>query len=97
LIEFGQGTGHDNPIISNENYAIFLDAVPMIVAFFLLNAGHPGIVMRGVDGNFGRGKEKHELLQDEDRPTSGSRLIWLRNNLEEWRYNYDLELRDLRR
>ena len=89
--------GHDNPIISNEIYAILLDAVPMIIAFFLLNAAHPGIVLRGADGNFGRGEGKHVLLQDQDQPASRSRLAPLRDLLEAWRYNYDLELRDLRR
>jgi len=54
---------HHNPIISNEIYAIILDAVPMIVAFFLLNVAHPGIVLRGAEGNFGRGDGKHELLE----------------------------------
>lgn len=78
-------------------YAILLDTVPMILAFLLLNAAHPGVVMRGADSNFGRGGGKHELLQDQDQPASGGRLAPLRDLLEAWRYNYDLELRDLRR
>ena len=51
-------------------YAILLDTVPMILAFLLLNAAHPGVVMRGADSNFGRGGARAGL-KSADRDGGG--------------------------
>lgn len=63
LIEFGKGPDIDNPILTNEYYAIGLDALPMLMAFLLLNAVHPGWVLRGPESEFPRmsRKEKKQL------------------------------------
>ncbi|KAK1707919.1 RTA1 domain-containing protein [Colletotrichum lupini] len=54
LVEFGPGANMDNPILTNENYAFGLDALPMVLALVLLNAVHPGIVLRGDNSEFPR-------------------------------------------
>lgn len=62
LVEFGQGTSLDNPILTNEYYAIGLDAVPMLLGFLLLNAVHPGWVLRGPESEFPRMSRKEKKL-----------------------------------
>lgn len=52
LVEFGPGIGNDNPILTHENYPFLLDAFPMLLALTLLNACHPGLVLRGPDSEF---------------------------------------------
>lgn len=66
LIELGPGVSRDNPILTNENYAFGLDALPMLVALVLLNIMHPGLVLRGQDSEFPRlsKKEKKTLKQE---------------------------------
>ncbi|TQN68315.1 putative lipid transporter atnI, partial [Colletotrichum shisoi] len=54
LVEFGPGADIDNPILTNENYAFGLDALPIVLALVLLNAVHPGIVLRGENSEFPR-------------------------------------------
>jgi hypothetical protein len=52
LIEFGPGLTADNPLVSNEVYPFALDALPMSLALTMLNAMHPGFVLRGTDSEF---------------------------------------------
>lgn len=52
LIEFGPGTDSNNYMLANEAWAIGLDAVPMLFAALLLNAIHPGWVLRGPNSEF---------------------------------------------
>lgn len=54
LVEFGPGANDSNPILTHEGYAVGLDAVPMLLAAILLNAVHPGWVLRGPDSDFPR-------------------------------------------
>lgn len=48
----------DNPIISNETYSFVLDGLPMFMALLLLNAVHPGTVLRGAESEFPRPTRK---------------------------------------
>lgn len=66
LVEFGEGPTDDNPLLTNEYWAIGLDALPMLLAFLLLNAVHPGWVLRGPDSEFPRlsRKEKKQLKRE---------------------------------
>lgn len=41
-------------MLRNENYTFFLDGLPMFLALILLNALHPGRVLRGRDSEFPR-------------------------------------------
>ncbi|KAH6895722.1 RTA1 like protein-domain-containing protein [Thelonectria olida] len=65
LCEFGPGVSEDNPILANENYGFLLDAFPMLLALVLMNAMHPGLVLRGPDSDFPSlsRKEKKALKQ----------------------------------
>jgi hypothetical protein len=66
LVEFGPGANIDNPILTNEGYALGLDAFPMSFACILLNAVHPGWVLRGPNGEFPKVSraEKKKLKQE---------------------------------
>ncbi|EJP68056.1 RTA1 domain-containing protein [Beauveria bassiana ARSEF 2860] len=52
LLEFGPGIDASNELITNEMYPLALDALPMVIALVLLNVMHPGLVLRGPDGEF---------------------------------------------
>lgn len=52
LIEFGPGLNADNPLLTKEIYPFALDALPMSLALTMLNAMHPGFVLRGTDREF---------------------------------------------
>ncbi|KAK2469433.1 hypothetical protein H9L39_19150 [Fusarium oxysporum f. sp. albedinis] len=52
LIEFGPGLNADNPLLTKEIYPFALDALPMSLALTMLNAMHPGFVLRGTDSEF---------------------------------------------
>lgn len=54
LVEFGPGAGSDNEMLTHEAYALCLDALPMALAVLLLNAVHPGWVLRGANSEFPR-------------------------------------------
>ncbi|OAQ87902.1 RTA1 domain-containingprotein [Purpureocillium lilacinum] len=54
LVEFSPGAGMDNPLLTSEIYPFMLDAFPMLVALVLLNAMHPGFVLRGPESEFPR-------------------------------------------
>ncbi|KAI3573800.1 hypothetical protein IWW34DRAFT_823748 [Fusarium oxysporum f. sp. albedinis] len=49
LIEFGPGLNADNPLLTKEIYPFALDALPMSLALTMLNAMHPGFVLRGTE------------------------------------------------
>ncbi|KAH7016806.1 RTA1 like protein-domain-containing protein [Ilyonectria destructans] len=65
LYEFSPGANTSNPILTHEDYALCLDAFPMLLALVLLNSMHPGLVLRGPDSDFPRlsRKEKKALKQ----------------------------------
>ncbi|KAF6808509.1 rta1 domain protein [Colletotrichum plurivorum] len=76
LIEFGGGVSHDNPLTSNELYAVGFDAVPMIVALYLLNFVPPGRVLRGLEtGWSGKILGDHELLVNDTHSRSLSSTL----------------------
>ncbi|KAM3508958.1 hypothetical protein MY10362_000843 [Beauveria mimosiformis] len=54
LLEFGPGIDASNKLITNETYPLALDALPMAIALLLLNMMHPGLVLRGPNGEFPR-------------------------------------------
>ncbi|KAJ4154089.1 hypothetical protein LMH87_010552 [Akanthomyces muscarius] len=54
LLEFGPGINASNKLITDETYPLVLDAMPMLLALALLNLVHPGLVLRGPDGEFPR-------------------------------------------
>ncbi|GKT45369.1 putative lipoate-protein ligase A [Colletotrichum spaethianum] len=76
LVEFGPGANSDNPILTNENYAFGLDALPMVLALVLLNAMHPGIVLRGENSEFPRlsRKEKKQMKLERKAAKKESKL-----------------------
>ncbi|KAF4826517.1 putative lipid transporter atnI [Colletotrichum tropicale] len=75
LVEFGPGADIENPILTNENYAFGLDALPMVLALVLLNAVHPGIVLRGENGEFPRlsRKEKKQMKREKKEAKKAAR------------------------
>ncbi|OAQ99384.1 hypothetical protein LLEC1_05175 [Akanthomyces lecanii] len=54
LLEFGPGINANNKLITDETYPLVLDAMPTLLALALLNLMHPGLVLRGPDGEFPR-------------------------------------------
>ncbi|WQF85688.1 Putative RTA-like protein [Colletotrichum destructivum] len=76
LVEFGPGADIDNPILTNENYAFGLDALPMVLALVLLNAVHPGIVLREENSEFPRPSraEKKQAKLDRNAAKRESKL-----------------------
>ncbi|CAH0024460.1 unnamed protein product [Clonostachys rhizophaga] len=62
LVEFGPGAGSDNEILAHEAYALCLDALPMTLAVLLLNAVHPGWVLRGANSEFPRATRQERKL-----------------------------------
>lgn len=52
VIEFGPGINSSNPMLTNEAFPLALDALPMVLALVTLNIVHPGLVLRGPDGEF---------------------------------------------
>lgn len=52
-------------MLSHEEFVLCLDALPMLISLLLLNAVHPGTVLRGPDSEFIRltRKEKKALRQ----------------------------------
>ncbi|KAJ6780350.1 hypothetical protein PWT90_06545 [Aphanocladium album] len=72
LLEFGPGINTDNKLITNETYPLVLDAMPMVLALVLLNLMHPGLVLRGPDGEFPRvtrreKKARKQMAKEEKR------------------------------
>lgn len=54
FVEFSGGVSADNPILSNEAYQLGLDALPMLIALLIMNAVHPGKVLKGPESSFPR-------------------------------------------
>lgn len=67
LCEFAPGATIDNPILQNENYAFALDGFPMLLALLLLNASHPGTVLRGPDSEFPRLSRKEKKARKQEK------------------------------
>jgi len=69
LVEFSGGMDPENnrlPFV--EGYALGLDAVPMVLAIFVLAVVHPGLVLRGEESEFPSRKvrraEKKEIKRE---------------------------------
>ncbi|KAM0421377.1 hypothetical protein ACHAPT_010912 [Fusarium lateritium] len=58
LVEFSQGASTSNPILRHEEYQLYLDALPMLIALVVLNVVHPGMVLEGPDSSFPSVKTK---------------------------------------
>ncbi|KAH6869515.1 RTA1 like protein-domain-containing protein [Thelonectria olida] len=52
LVEFSQGVSTSNVILRHEQFQLYLDAFPMLVAVILLNLVHPGMVLKGPESAF---------------------------------------------
>ncbi|KAF4988722.1 hypothetical protein FGRMN_9590 [Fusarium graminum] len=65
LVEFGPGVNAHNELLIHEGYPLCLDATPILIALILLNAMHPGFVLRGPESEFPKlsRKEKKVLKQ----------------------------------
>ncbi|KAK3291357.1 RTA1 like protein-domain-containing protein [Chaetomium fimeti] len=82
FVEFSGGVSSSNPILANEAYQLGLDALPMLIALLLMNAVHPGKVLKGPDSSFpriwprrwkGKSGNEHELLQSSSVDLNGQR------------------------
>lgn len=51
LVEFSQGVASSNPILQHEEFQLYLDALPMLLALVLLNFVHPGVVLKGPESS----------------------------------------------
>lgn len=54
FVEFSGGVSASNPILADEAYQLGLDALPMLLALLILNAVHPGKVLKGPESSFPR-------------------------------------------
>ncbi|KAK4150640.1 hypothetical protein C8A00DRAFT_46028 [Chaetomidium leptoderma] len=52
FIKFSGGVSASNHILANEAYQLALDALPMLVAIIIINAMHPGKVLKGPESSF---------------------------------------------
>ncbi|KAM5357331.1 hypothetical protein ACJZ2D_016379 [Fusarium nematophilum] len=52
LVEFGQGVSSSNVILRHEEFPLYLDALPMLIAVVVLNMVHPGMVLKGPESAF---------------------------------------------
>ncbi|RSM09307.1 hypothetical protein CEP52_004150 [Fusarium oligoseptatum] len=52
LVEFSQGVSSSNVILRHEEFQLYLDALPMLVAVVVLNVVHPGMVLQGPESSF---------------------------------------------
>jgi len=62
LVEFSQGVSSSNPILNHEGYTYGLDALPMLLAAVLLNAIHPGLILKGPESEFPRLSRKEKKV-----------------------------------
>ncbi|RAK96802.1 RTA1 domain-containing protein [Aspergillus ibericus CBS 121593] len=67
LAQYAQGTSTSNPVLTHESYEYIFDAVPMFLALGLLNAVHPGRVLRGVESEFPRVRRGEKRVMKEER------------------------------
>ncbi|KAH7467679.1 Hsp70/Hsp90 co-chaperone CNS1 [Fusarium oxysporum f. sp. albedinis] len=58
LVEFGGGANSNNVVLRHEEFQLYLDALPMLIALVLLNVVHPGQVLKGPCANFPSAKVK---------------------------------------
>ncbi|KAF2248011.1 hypothetical protein BU26DRAFT_325639 [Trematosphaeria pertusa] len=58
LIEFSAGTDISNPLPYHEIYPLVLDAMPMLIAIFILTVVHPGLALKGPESEFPSRKER---------------------------------------
>ncbi|KAF5980302.1 phospholipid-translocating ATPase [Fusarium bulbicola] len=58
LVEFGGGANSNNVVLRHEEFQLYLDALPMLIALVLLNAVHPGQVLKGPGASFPSAKIK---------------------------------------
>ncbi|CVL08833.1 related to phospholipid-translocating ATPase [Fusarium proliferatum] len=58
LVEFGGGANSNNVVLRHEEFQLYLDALPMLIALVLLNVVHPGQVLKGPGANFPPAKVK---------------------------------------
>ncbi|KAH6843205.1 RTA1 like protein-domain-containing protein [Chaetomium sp. MPI-CAGE-AT-0009] len=82
FVEFSGGVSSSNPILANEAYQLALDALPMLIALLLMNAVHPGKVLKGPESSFPRtwprrwrskSENEHELLDSSNVELNGHR------------------------
>ncbi|KAH7268778.1 RTA1 like protein-domain-containing protein [Fusarium solani] len=52
LVEFSQGASSSNVILRHEEFQLYLDALPMLIAVVVLNVVHPGMVLQGPESSF---------------------------------------------
>lgn len=52
LIEFAGGFSPSNKILYDENYLLYLDGLPMLLAVIILAVVHPGMVFQGPDSSY---------------------------------------------
>lgn len=52
LIEFAGGFSPSNKILYDENYLLYLDGLPMLLAVAILAVVHPGMVLQGPDSSY---------------------------------------------
>ncbi|KAK4444548.1 putative lipid transporter atnI [Podospora aff. communis PSN243] len=74
LVEFGGGFSEANPILTNEAYVLCLDALPMFIALLILNAVHPGMVLKGPESSFPRGWRRRSVKSEGMEPLSDFEL-----------------------
>ncbi|KAF4445649.1 Protein RTM1 [Fusarium austroafricanum] len=58
LVEFGGGANSNNVVLRHEEFQLYLDALPMLIALVMLNVVHPGQVLKGPDSDFPSAKIK---------------------------------------
>ncbi|EGX90799.1 RTA1 domain protein [Cordyceps militaris CM01] len=88
LLEFGPGINANNKLITNETYPLVLDAMPMVLALVLLNVMHPGLVLRGPDGEFPRmtrreKKTRKQQMKEEKKRKKETKKAGKAGNLTE--------------
>ncbi|KAG7151644.1 lipid transporter atnI like protein [Verticillium longisporum] len=76
LYEFKPGSDFNSEILTNEYYALGLDALPMLLGLLLLNAVHPGWVLRGPDSELPRvtRREKKEIKRQKKEAKKAAKL-----------------------
>jgi len=62
LIEFDWGAGHPNPILAHDRYQLGLDAFPTVIVLAVLNALHPGLVLKGEWSSYSKTKWRRHVV-----------------------------------
>ncbi|KAF5685293.1 phospholipid-translocating ATPase [Fusarium denticulatum] len=58
LVEFGGSANKNNVVLLHEEFQLYLDALPMLIALVLPNVVHPGQVLKGPGADFPSAKVK---------------------------------------